>query len=432
MGFLRHGQRKPRGGASAPRVSTEWTPAAGSPAGGSQADDSPTGSAQVGGTIIDDLNEKTPARPEEPNVETPAVSFLETKQLPTTEPEFSGLPEIGRRFSDYRKNWLSSPYALHLAKIISQVIEDRKDSPISNAVLLGVGGAYASIHALGEHCDREQFFVFSQICAALATNCPSLLQNIVVQDPQMTPRWRTVFEAYGCKVVEDPEAFSLIGPNTFLFSAWVEPQYLFPGLEGRPIDELPLYVGNDTRWYAKEDPAQKETTDALFSTVFCSTVAIPCATVGSRYEGKFNPDHGLSGLSLWWRPFRTESQKQQDAALRSFASACNAGFTGNFVEFLRAYRLGFASLPGQEQQRFVYHYIAHLDRKGEFNRSPPRCPDFGEVFRRYVDAEAESTSEEHDLYQATIDAYLAGLKDGKPSEELFQAFLKRMESATLR
>jgi len=179
------------------------------------------------------------------------VLFLKTK-LPTEalhDPiQLDKLPEVEKQILKCKKQWLATPYAERLANIISQIIEDRKGEPISNAICLAVSGLNPGIEV-------PQFVIFSQIVAQLATANPALTSNILVQDPKIQPCWMEMVENHGCQVVKTPAAFKEVGKNSFVFCAWPTVINILRGLKGQPVDELALFVGNDIRWWV--DPKCK-------------------------------------------------------------------------------------------------------------------------------------------------------------------------------
>jgi SRR1 domain len=153
----------------------------------------------------------------------------------------STVPEYEQQFLIVKEAWLKTPYSAQLASIIAQVISDRNESPITNAVCLGIGGKSGR--------DTLQFLVFSQAVAQLATAYPRILDNIVVQDLQMREGFQKLLERYGCKIVDDPEAFSYIGKETFLLACCLPVPEICHLMIGRPVNELPLFLGNDIRFY---------------------------------------------------------------------------------------------------------------------------------------------------------------------------------------
>jgi hypothetical protein len=84
----------------------------------------------------------------------------------------------------------------------------------------------------------------------------------------------------------------------------------------------------------------------------------PCDRLNGKAYDTESPRSGLSSSDIWWKPVRTEIQKAQDRVLRSFMKSCRTGFNGNFVEFGRAYRAGFADLESSLQARIIYSFIA--------------------------------------------------------------------------
>ncbi|KAE9370272.1 hypothetical protein N431DRAFT_442123 [Stipitochalara longipes BDJ] len=145
-----------------------------------------------------------------------SVQFLKTK-TPTDELDdpihINNMPKVEQWVLEVKKRWLATPYPKQLAAIISRVIEDRQDEPIYNAICLGMSGDYPA-------WEVQQFVVFSQIMAQLATANPDLLNNILFQDPIARPYWKEVVQNHGCQVVETPAAFMEVGKSTFVFSPW--------------------------------------------------------------------------------------------------------------------------------------------------------------------------------------------------------------------
>jgi hypothetical protein len=93
---------------------------------------------------------------------------------------------------------------------------------------------------------------FSQISAQLTAANPEVLNNIIFQDPMLLDDWKAVFENHGGRVVQTPAAFKVVGKNTSVFSPFVEPQYLLPGLKDQPVDRLAMFVGNGIRLIVNE------------------------------------------------------------------------------------------------------------------------------------------------------------------------------------
>lgn len=60
----------------------------------------------------------------------------------------------------------------------------------------------------------------------------------------MTAEWRALFENHGCRIVQTPTAFELVGPNTFLFSASCDLSNFVGGLRNRLVGMLAMFVGN--------------------------------------------------------------------------------------------------------------------------------------------------------------------------------------------
>lgn len=177
-----------------------------------------------------------------------AFPFLETltpTDLDLDHLESKRISDVEKDVLRFKKFWLSTPYPEQLAAIVARIIEDRKDSPISNAVCLGIGGEGSELGEIGgEGFDVQQFVAFSQIVAQLAVANLDLLNNIYVQDPAMQLSMKALFLNHGCQVVEHPAAFKLVHANTFLVSAFVAMDTVSKELEGRPTEDLAMFMGN--------------------------------------------------------------------------------------------------------------------------------------------------------------------------------------------
>lgn len=165
---------------------------------------------------------------------------------PEIVPDSPQLNECERNFIAYKKHWLNRHYAYQLKKIISRVVSDRGDNPIQNAICLGVGG-------YDRGAGMYQLIVFFQIIAHLAQSNPSLLDNVVVQDPLMqeddekTKSFAALIERHGCRVVVHPAAFDVVGPNTFIFSPYAEIEPVIEGLRGKSVADLALFIENNLK-----------------------------------------------------------------------------------------------------------------------------------------------------------------------------------------
>lgn len=149
---------------------------------------------------------------------------------------------------DWKKYWKSTPYSEQLSNLISRVIEDRKESPISNVVCLAIRSSELSDKDSAFSMLRkevQQFVLFSQIVSELAVNNPSFLQNVVVQDPSMKAGWRAVFKSHGFRIVEDPAAFDLVGPSTLLVAPFIPVPILAKELNDINYSgEVGMFFGN--------------------------------------------------------------------------------------------------------------------------------------------------------------------------------------------
>lgn len=174
-----------------------------------------------------------------------AIQFSETESptdvLPLAE-QYNLSPEEQSVLA-FKNEWLSTPYAEQLAGIIADIIEDRKDTPISSAICLGIG-------AIGSRIDVQQFVIFSQVVAQLAMANPVILSNIFVQDPDMRESWKEDVHTHRCQIVQHPAAFEVVERDTFIFSPYMGKGF-FEAMKNRPIDDIALFIG-DGHSYAKE------------------------------------------------------------------------------------------------------------------------------------------------------------------------------------
>jgi hypothetical protein len=108
------------------------------------------------------------------------VSFLQSKRPTESVPEnlWKWLSEPERLVLRFKKKWVTSKYPQEVADIVDRILDDpgRKDNPITNAVLLGVGSLwYGRINV----SDLQQFVLFSQIVAHLAVRQPEILSKLI-------------------------------------------------------------------------------------------------------------------------------------------------------------------------------------------------------------------------------------------------------------
>ncbi|KAK0119503.1 hypothetical protein ONS95_010948 [Cadophora gregata] len=317
----------------------------------------------------------------------PVFQFLETRTPTDTLPEDSiaALPELERNMLYMKRRWFSSLIPAWLEEIVDFIIKDRKDSPITNFVCLGVG--------TGDWC--SQFLIFSHVVAQLGRFDPSVLGNIYVQDPMMSAEHRSLFINHGCKVVESPTVFEYINANTFLMAASVSTEHLVGGLEGRGVRELALFIGNgkgilDTANSSQQRfPSWIRTVGPLLDEELCCHRDFPTNRVLNESDGELF--RGLAGLDVWWRPVFPENSI---VAIR-YNYACALGFPGSLEEFEAAYRLGYSQLAKQLRDRIVCSFVAASHDR---NRLP-----FQEYYRRYYIAELnEGLTEQQRRYEEGI------------------------------
>ena len=96
------------------------------------------------------------------------------------------LSSVEKQILIFKNYWLSTQYPRQLAAIVTRVIEDRKEDPISIAICLRISGGFFT-GGLGASWELRQFVVFSQIAAQLAAANPEVLNNLIVQYPAMLP-----------------------------------------------------------------------------------------------------------------------------------------------------------------------------------------------------------------------------------------------------
>lgn len=206
--------------------------------------------------------------------------------------------------------WSATEYKQQLLDLLARIITDRKQSPISNVVCLAIGGVPDN---LKNPRDVQQFVVLLQMIVELSAANPSLLDNMVAQDPDMTPEWRAVFAKRGIKVVRDPAAFKLIGPNTLLVAPCMIEDILASEMKDNS-GEVAMYFGNGAwlrgiAYRHLRNPhlslapgVSRAPLRSMLDETFCKYEDVPCY----RPNGKaYSPDskmQGLTALDIWWRP----------------------------------------------------------------------------------------------------------------------------------
>ena len=218
---------------------------------------------------------------------------------------------IEQQISSFGNLWLATKYKQELSDIIARIISDRKESPISNVVCLAIGGQHDSPN---HPSDVQQFVILLQILTELGAANSSLLNNIVAQDPDMTFEWRAVFKNRGIKVVEDPDAFKLIGPNTLLVAPFMLEDILAERMKDHS-GEVGMYFGNG-KWLSKMSHRYLEYPDeawwapdvdravlcSMFDEKVCKHEDLPCHKSNSRTPIRDSKMKGLLLLDIWWRP----------------------------------------------------------------------------------------------------------------------------------
>lgn len=183
-----------------------------------------------------------------------AFPFLETRTPtdslvnPLDSPDLS---DMEKRVLIEKRRWLATEYPAKVAGLVARIVEDRAASPITAAVVLGLSGSCSGIdNSAGslyeKDRDCEQFVAFSQILAQLGAAQPELLNALVAQDPGMTAAWRALLENHGFVIAEHPDALDHLGPNTVLFSPFVEKFHVSRMFKDRldSVSELPMFVGD--------------------------------------------------------------------------------------------------------------------------------------------------------------------------------------------
>ncbi|CZR64433.1 uncharacterized protein PAC_14331 [Phialocephala subalpina] len=168
--------------------------------------------------------------------------FLDTISPTDTLPDPHANQSLSKAEKDVltaKRTWLQSDAPRKLAAIVAQIIEDRAAHPVFNIVCLGIGRNRPN--------DLEQIVAFSQMAAQLAIVNPEVLDNIVIQDPEMEPEMKIMFENHKCRVVEDLAAFQLVGTSTFIFAPFVPLHVTIGGVRNQPIKSLPMFIGSDLR-----------------------------------------------------------------------------------------------------------------------------------------------------------------------------------------
>ncbi|PVH80434.1 hypothetical protein DL98DRAFT_204103 [Cadophora sp. DSE1049] len=208
-----------------------------------------------------------------------------------------------RELIGMKKRWQKTANARKLAEILDQIIQDRNISPISNLICLGIGAGKVDMKF-----DIARFMVALEIAKHLVIAKPDLLHNLFVQHPEMTPSMRDLFKKYGFRVVDEPAAYDLIGPNTCLISPFVQRDILVPALIGKSIDHLAMFVGNgeemviEARKSTTSDAQHLEVINRMLNENACDTVAFPCDEPEKSRIIRFTSQHkwpALENLDIW-------------------------------------------------------------------------------------------------------------------------------------
>ncbi|KAH7411356.1 hypothetical protein BKA64DRAFT_379504 [Cadophora sp. MPI-SDFR-AT-0126] len=202
-----------------------------------------------------------------------------------------------------KKKWGNTANARKLAEVLDQITQDRRFSPISNIVCLGIGAGRVDLKF-----DIARFMVVLEIAKQLVIAKPDLLHNLFVQDLEMKPGMRNLFKDYGFRVIDDPVAFDLIGPDTCLISPFVQRAILVPALVSKSIDHLAMFVGNgeelliEARGVTTSDAHHLECLNRILDENACDMTIFPCDEPEKSRIIRFTSQHkwpALENLDIW-------------------------------------------------------------------------------------------------------------------------------------
>ncbi|PVH73387.1 hypothetical protein DL98DRAFT_595085 [Cadophora sp. DSE1049] len=203
-------------------------------------------------------------------------------------------------------------------KIIGRVTKDRKPSPISNIVCLGIS----------EKSHLTQFVTVLQIVAQLSLTKKEILDNLFIQDPNIEPEIHDPFENHGFKVVQFPEVLDYMSANTLIFD-------FYACAVGEVPDVLEAYT---------QDRHMSEV--EMICPVVCPTtetgLAIPQAPMTSQ-ELKFGGE-----------PMRNDKDKIDIL----YHAATQLGFRDSIADFSQAYQAGLRNEYGHGRDILIGTYVA--------------------------------------------------------------------------
>ncbi|KAL6718874.1 hypothetical protein ACLMJK_003108 [Lecanora helva] len=141
--------------------------------------------------------------------------------------------------SKYMPIWLESECLRRLIKLFEQSILTEAHVAITNCVCLGLGSFLT-----GHPTTFYELAALKSILDILGER--HRIQQVIFQDPAFSDLDKSFLRSLGYVVVEDPQAFSTIDENTFVFAPHLEVAQTAISLENR---KPTLFVGNDLSNY---------------------------------------------------------------------------------------------------------------------------------------------------------------------------------------
>ncbi|KAI9717563.1 MAG: hypothetical protein M1812_004704 [Candelaria pacifica] len=154
-------------------------------------------------------------------------STFQRREPPSIPSGFS-FEKLQQQYEDHRLDWEASQCRSRLEILLSSGVDAVERPKISNAVCLGLGSMLDPEHR------KDSFLQLAAFKTMLSTlGLDSTTSQVYAQDPFFNELDKELLKSLSIHVIEDPVAFSHIGPTTFVYGPHCERSILLRALEGR-------------------------------------------------------------------------------------------------------------------------------------------------------------------------------------------------------
>ncbi|WEW55962.1 hypothetical protein PRK78_001397 [Emydomyces testavorans] len=171
----------------------------------------------------------TTARPRPPKPE--------DQLTPAECPDGLTFAKLREKYEWHRQRWIESQAWTAVKKVLEQELA-RFPGTIYNCVAVGLGSPSGLLR--GGWVDRRSISMFQlaaleSILGLLSQTKTINAENLYAQDPVFNDMDKKLLQSIGFKVVQDPQAFSMVEEGTFLYAPGAERVHLMKLLPHNPV-----------------------------------------------------------------------------------------------------------------------------------------------------------------------------------------------------